>query len=181
MSLPLVYNHLLTPIHLHVIYICMKNKITLLIIFVFIILVPGAVFAATDGKTEKKATTSTSLEQRHKELREKKGNILNIILDKSPQISTTRGTLVVEAFYDGNDNKSWDGSDYELKDEVRCTVDDIEYSLPAFIPALDYNARYKISCVGSGDFQPTIEQKNVLVTRRGQVINMRIPCRKTSK
>lgn len=107
---------------------------------------------------------------------EKKGNILNIILDKSPELSTQRGTLVIEAFLDGNNNKIWDGNESDLKNEIVCTIDKVKYSVPAFIPALDYNARYEISCSGLSSFQPTIDQKNVLIARRGQIINMTIPC-----
>jgi len=111
---------------------------------------------------------------------EKKGNILNIILDKAPELSTKRGTLVIEAFFDSNNNKLWDTDEVDLKDEIICTLDKVKYSVPAFIPALDYNARYKITCSGYEQFQPTIDQKNVLIARRGQIINMTIPCRKTA-
>jgi len=112
---------------------------------------------------------------------EKKGNILNIILDKSPELSTQRGTLVIEAFLDINNNKVWDGDELNLKDEIVYTIDIVKYSVPAFIPALDYNARYKISCSGYNSFQPTVDQKNVLIARRGQIINMAIPCNKNSQ
>jgi hypothetical protein len=111
---------------------------------------------------------------------EKKGNILNIILDKSPELSTQRGTLVIEAFLDSNNNKVWDNTELDLKNDIVCTIDNVKYSIPAFIPALDYNARYKIRCTGSSDFQPTIDQKNVLIARRGQIINMTIPCSKNT-
>lgn len=116
----------------------------------------------------------------NKQIRPKKGNILDIILDKSPEISTQRGTLVIEAFIDSNNNKQWDDNEVSLKDVIICSLDKVDYSIPAFIPALDYNARYKISCQGSNGFQPTIDQKNVLIARRGQIINMTIPCRQNA-
>jgi hypothetical protein len=122
----------------------------------------------------------TTFEKSESLPQEKKGNILNIILDRSPEISTTRGTLVIEAFIDTNNNKIWDPNELSIKDEVVCSIDKTKYSIPAFIPALDYNARYKISCVGSSQYQPTVEQKNVLIARRGQIINMAIPCRNTT-
>lgn len=111
---------------------------------------------------------------------EKKGNILNIILDKAPAISTERGTLVIEAFHDLNKNQQRDDSEPNLYDAISCTLDNIDYLIPAFIPALDYNARYKISCQGTAEFQPTINQKNVLIARRGQIITMVIPCQNSS-
>ncbi|MEA3464772.1 MAG: hypothetical protein U9R29_01925 [Thermodesulfobacteriota bacterium] len=127
----------------------------------------------TELNTEKDSSAFT---QNTTSLREKKGNILNIILDKSPQVSTERGTLIVEAYYDKNNNQQWDNDEYDLKGEITCTLDNISYQIPAFIPALDYNARYKISCQGSKHYQPTKAQKNVLISRRGQIINMAIPC-----
>lgn len=111
---------------------------------------------------------------------EKKGNILNIILDKAPAMSTERGTLVIEAFLDLNKNQQQDESEPNLYNTISCTVDGINYMVPAFIPALDYNARYKISCQGTAGFQPTVNQKNVLIARRGQIITMVIPCRNDS-
>ena len=110
---------------------------------------------------------------------EKKGNILNIVLDKAPMMSTERGTLVIEAFLDLNRNQQRDEAEPDLYDVISCTLDEIDYAIPAFIPALDYNARYKLSCQGTAEFQPTINQKNVLIARRGQIINMVIPCRST--
>jgi hypothetical protein len=111
--------------------------------------------------------------------REKKGNILNIILDKAPAMSTERGTLVIDAYIDSNSNSLWDDDEPDLKGEIVCTIDGIDYPVPAFIPGLDYNARYKISCQGTGHYQPTSSQKNVLIARRGQIIKMTIPCRQT--
>jgi len=111
---------------------------------------------------------------------EKKGNILNIVLDKPPAISTERGTLVIEAFLDLNKNQQRDDAETDLYDVITCTLDEIDYAIPAFIPALDYNARYKLSCQGTTEFQPTVNQKNVLIARRGEIIHMVIPCRSTS-
>lgn len=108
--------------------------------------------------------------------KEKKGNILNIVLSKAPAISTERGTLIIDAYHDENMNSLWDEKEARLTDEIVCTIDEVSYTIPAYIPALDYNARYKISCQGTGLFQPTLNQKNVLIAQRGQIINMAIPC-----
>lgn len=118
-----------------------------------------------------------SFERSRSPEREKKGNILNIILDKAPALSTERGTLVIDAFIDDNANGVWEESETDLKGEISCTLDEIDYPVPAFIPGLDYNARYKISCQGNDLYQPTLNQKNVLVARRGQIIKLTIPCR----
>ena len=158
----------------------MNNYIKLLTItftsICFFLSFPLVILAAelgTELNTEKNREAFT---QSGTSLREKKGNILNIILDKSPQISTERGTLIVEAYFDKNNNQHWNNDEYTLKGEITCTLDNIDYQIPAFIPALDYNARYKISCQGSDRYQPTRDQKNVLIARRGQIINMTIPC-----
>lgn len=124
--------------------------------------------------------TQESFSQREAPPLEKKGNILNIILDKAPSLSTERGTLVIEAFLDLNKNQQRDENEVDLYDVISCTLDDIDYAIPAFIPALDYNARYKLTCQGTAEFQPTVNQKNVLIARRGQIINMIIPCRATT-
>ena len=107
-----------------------------------------------------------------------KGNILNIILGKAPELSTERGTLVIDAFIDQNGNHIHDKEEKPLKGVIVCTVDKIDYTLPAFIPGLDYNAHYKITCSGSSKYQPTLNQNHVLIARRGQIINMTIPCRR---
>nr|WP_320115731.1 hypothetical protein [uncultured Desulfuromonas sp.] len=134
---------------------------------------------ATLGETEEQIPESFEKEE-EQPAREKKGNILNIILDKTPAMSTERGTLVIDAYIDSNSNSLWDADEPDLKGEIVCTIDNLDYPVPAFIPGLDYNARYKISCQGAGHYQPTASQKNVLIARRGQIIKMTIPCRKTS-
>ncbi|MCK9172844.1 hypothetical protein [Desulfuromonas thiophila] len=106
----------------------------------------------------------------------RRGNILNIVLDRTPSLSTQRGTLVIEAFADHNDNSVQDADEPLLRDGVFCTVDDIRYQLPAFIPGLDYNARYAIRCEGTEGYAPTLSDKNVLIARRGEIIRLSIPC-----
>ena len=134
---------------------------------------------ATLGNTDEQPAESFEKKDERPE-REKKGNILNIILDKVPAMPTERGTLVIDAYIDQNSNSSWEEDEPVLRGEIVCTIDDIDYPVPAFIPGLDYNARYKISCQGTGHYQPTDSQKNVLIARRGQIIKMTIPCKKAT-
>ncbi len=147
-----------------------------------ITVLPAQLAAQTDaglGNVDEQTPESFEKKEQSPE-REKKGNILNIILDKTPAMSTERGTLVIDAYIDSNSNSLWDADEPDLKGEIICTIDDLDYPVPAFIPGLDYNARYKISCQGTGSYQPTASQKNVLIARRGQIIKMTIPCRKAS-
>lgn len=106
----------------------------------------------------------------------RRGNILNIVLGSTPERSTERGTLVMEAYHDADKNLKYTEGEELLRNEISCTVDDIRYTLPAFIPGLDYNARYKIKCQGRQKFEPTAVSKNVLVARRGEIISISIPC-----
>jgi hypothetical protein len=162
----------------------MKTLTTFLIAIVLsgFVAIPSVSSAQTDatlGNVDEQDAESFQKEDDLPE-REKKGNILNIILDKAPAMSTERGTLVIDAYIDSNSNSLWDDDEPDLKGEIVCTIDGIDYPVPAFIPGLDYNARYKISCQGTGHYQPTSSQKNVLIARRGQIIKMTIPCRQTT-
>ena len=126
-----------------------------------ITVLPAQLAAQTDaglGNVDEQTPESFEKKEQSPE-REKKGNILNIILDKTPAMSTERGTLVIDAYIDSNSNSLWDADEPDLKGEIICTIDDLDYPVPAFIPGLDYNARYKISCQGTGSYQPTASQK----------------------
>ncbi len=124
------------------------------------------------------AQNGTSFEQEQKPVPPpgRQGNILNIVLGRSPERSTERGTLVMEAFYDANGDGIFTEGEELLRDEISCIVDEVNYVLPAFIPGLDYNARYSIKCRGKQKYEPTTVSKNVLVARRGAIITVSIPC-----
>lgn len=106
----------------------------------------------------------------------RQGNILNIVLGRSPERSTERGTLVMEAFHDANGDGIYTEGEELLRDEISCIVDEVNYVLPAFVPGLDYNARYSIKCQGKKNYEPTNVTKNVLIARRGAIITISIPC-----
>ncbi|MFO7830893.1 MAG: hypothetical protein R6V18_02780 [Desulfuromonadaceae bacterium] len=106
----------------------------------------------------------------------RQGNILNIVLGSIPERSTERGTLVMEAYHDADGNGKYTEGEELLRNKISCVVDDVRYNLPAFIPGLDYNARYRIKCQGKQEYEPTAVSKNVLVARRGEIISISIPC-----
>ena len=122
--------------------------------------------------------TQEDFEQEHVAPPGRKGNILNIILSSVPERSTERGTLVMEAYHDENGDGEYTTDEVLLRNEISCTIDDVTYPLPAFIPGLDYNARYSIKCRGKQLYEPTAFSKNVLVARRGEIITVSIPCNK---
>jgi hypothetical protein len=82
----------------------------------------------------------------------------------------------MEAYHDGNGDGEYTEGEELLRNEITCVVDDVTYTLPAFIPGLDYNARYQIKCQGTQEYEPTNVSKHVLVARRGEIISISIPC-----
>lgn len=144
---------------------------------IFVLLTTFPILAQESAQDTTEAKQAESFERSRRPEQEKKGNILNIVLDKAPAMSTERGTLIIEAFWDTNSNSLWDEEEISLKGQISCELDNIDYPVPAFIPALDYNARYKLSCQGNVQYQPTLSQENVLIARRGQIIKLSIPCR----
>jgi hypothetical protein len=110
---------------------------------------------------------------------EKKGNILELVFGAPPPLATQRGTLLIDSFFDKNDNGRRDAGEDDLRQEIVCLIDDIEYTVPAFIPGLAYRGSYKILCAGEV-FEPAIKKENLLIERRGQIHRVDIPCRKAS-
>ena len=139
-------------------------------------------FQAHPGLSQTEATLNEPVEDQSFEQEEaveppgRQGNILNIVLGRTPDRSTERGTLIMEAYHDTNGDGKHSQGEELLRNEISCTIDDVRYNLPAFIPGLDYNARYKIKCQGKKQYEPTAVSKNVLVARRGEIISISIPC-----
>ena len=96
------------------------------------------------------------------------------------QLPTERGILIIDAFEDLNRNGVQDPDEPILSDEISCTIDKIDYSVPAFIPGLDYNNRYKVRCSGER-YMLYSPPKDVFVERRGHVIEVSLPCKKISE
>ena len=105
----------------------------------------------------------------------KEDNILNLIFGSAPPMPTQRGILIIDAFHDSNGNGLREAGEEDLRQEIFCLVDDIEYDVPAFIPGLDLDGSYRVLCAGD-DFQPKASEKNVFVRRRGEIIRLDLPC-----
>lgn len=105
----------------------------------------------------------------------REGNFLNLIFGSAPPMPTQRGILIIDAFHDRNGNGRREADEDDLKQEVFCLVDDIEYDVPAFIPGLDLDGSYRVLCAGDR-FRPKVSQENVFVRRRGEIIQLDLPC-----
>lgn len=105
----------------------------------------------------------------------KEENILNLIFGSAPPMPTQRGILIIDAFHDRNGNGRRDADEDDLDQEVFCLVDDVEYTVPAFIPGLDLEGSYQVLCAGD-DFRPEVSAENVFVRRRGEIIRLDLAC-----
>jgi hypothetical protein len=113
--------------------------------------------------------------------REKKGNIFNMIFGTAPDMPTQRGLLLINAFHDENANQVKDPEEQELRNEIVCRVDGIQYRIPAFIPALKLHENYRVECgtdKNSNSYSPQSESTELFVQRRGQVFSIELPCKK---
>lgn len=107
---------------------------------------------------------------------EKKGNIFDLVFGSPPPLATQRGILLIDAYFDKNENGRRDPGEDDLNQEIFCLVDDIEYNVPAFIPGLSYRGSYKILCAGES-YVPAIKREDLFIERRGQILRVDIPCR----
>jgi len=105
-----------------------------------------------------------------------KESIFDITFGSPPPLATERGILIIDAFNDLNNNQLQDDNELALAEEITCRLGDIDYRVPAFIPGLNYNDSYSVTCSGQ-TYQPTKEQPEVFIEKRGQVIRLNIPCR----
>lgn len=110
----------------------------------------------------------------------RKETVLDLIFGSAPERATQRGILVIDAYEDLDNDGSKDEHEPELVNEITCQIDNIEYSVPAFIPGLDYNNRYEVRCRGDSYF-PTMPDREILVEHRGHVIEIDLPCRRSEK
>ncbi|PLX72672.1 MAG: hypothetical protein C0615_11850 [Desulfuromonas sp.] len=127
--------------------------------------------SANNNEGEKADNFDIREEPAHRE------TILDLFFGSAPALATERGILVINAFDDQNNSGSRDPDEPELRKEIVCTIDKIDYSIPAFIPGLDYNNHYEVRCRGS-NFYPTMPDKKILVEHRGDIIELDLPCRK---
>jgi hypothetical protein len=103
-------------------------------------------------------------------------SIFDITFGSPPPLATERGILIIDAYNDLNNNQLQDDNELPLAEEISCRLGGIDYRVPAFIPGLGYNDSYSVTCSGQ-TYQPTKEQPEVFIEKRGQVIRLNIPCR----
>jgi hypothetical protein len=127
------------------------------------------------GKSSVDEATPENLEIRDET--PKKETILDLIFGSEVKLPTERGILIIDAFEDTNKNGIQDATEPILTNQVSCTVDEINYSVPAFIPGLNYNSRYSVRCSSENYFLYS-QPDNVFIERRGHVIEVSLPCGK---
>lgn len=106
---------------------------------------------------------------------ERRGNLLDLVFGSVPPMPTERGILIIDAFDDGNGNGLRDAGERDLAEEIVCQVDDIRYTVPAFIPGLAHAGSYTVACAGDR-YRPAVEHDSVFVRRRGEIIELDLPC-----
>ncbi|ALC15427.1 hypothetical protein DSOUD_0639 [Desulfuromonas soudanensis] len=104
-----------------------------------------------------------------------KESVIQVIFGLPLAMPTERGTLVLEAFFDRNGNGLQEAGEEDLPGELTCSVDGIDYGLPAFIPGLKRNGNFEIRCRGER-FAPTGTSRDVFIERRGQIVRVDLPC-----
>lgn len=106
-------------------------------------------------------------------------NILELLFGSPPPLATERGILVVNAFNDQDGNGRHDAGEEELDGQIICKLDGIDYTVPAFIPGLAYEADYRLECRGEL-YKPGFSNEEIFIRKRGQIIHVALPCRKES-
>ena len=124
------------------------------------------------------ATTSSEYNLDRNRLPEE--NYLTLIFGSPPPLGTQRGILVIDAFSDLNGNGRRDPGETDLTGQLSCTLDGIDYTVPAFIPGLKYEGSYKLVCQGPS-FQPDLPQRDLFIAQRGEIIRIDLPCRKIAQ
>lgn len=107
-------------------------------------------------------------------------NWLSLIFGTPPPLATQRGILVIDAFVDQNGNGRRDPGEADLDGQLSCTLDGIDYTIPAFIPGLKYEGTYKLACQGPS-FQPDLPQHDLFIGQRGEIIRIDLPCRRIAE
>ena len=106
-------------------------------------------------------------------------NLLEMIFGSPPPMPTKTGKVILEAFHDINGNGRRDPGEALLEQKVVCNIDKIDYSLPAFIPGLEIETVFPLSCQGE-QYTPELKQKEIFFKVPGEIISLAIPCRSSS-
>ncbi len=123
------------------------------------------------------ATDTAGEEFRLGHERHKRGNILDLLFGSAPPLPTERGKIIIYAFHDANGNNQRDPEERELHEKISCTLDEIAYLVPAYIPGLDLSAGYSLDCEGE-EYLPLLMESQIFIERRGQIIRIDLPCQK---
>jgi hypothetical protein len=149
------------------------NLLTLLVV-ILLSGAPQSVSAAVN--TDQSESTTAPGRYEIRDHRPKGESIFDITFGSPPPLATERGILIIDAFNDLNNNQRQDENELPLAEDISCRLGDIDYLVPAFIPGLEYNDSYSITCSGR-IYQPTQRQPEVFIEKRGQIIHLNIPCR----
>ncbi|TYP00343.1 hypothetical protein EDC39_101510 [Geothermobacter ehrlichii] len=140
------------------------------------ILFPCLLVMLSVGALHAEGTTEASVNMR-KQLpaREPEESILDLTFGSPPPLATERGILIIDAFFDRNGNGRHDPDEDELTDKITCSLDGIDYSVPAFIPGLPYQETFELSCSGE-QYTPRLDDSEIFVSKRGQILHLDLPC-----
>lgn len=141
----------------------MRNIIRYLLLGVCLCLVSETAMAASE--------TSFNLRQG----KTPEESFLELLFGSPPPMATERGILLVNAFHDRNGNGLLDEGEPPLEGEVTCRLDGVDYPVPAFIPGLPYESSYRLECRGD-DFHPGFSAEEIFIRKRGQIIQVALPC-----
>lgn len=148
-----------------------------LLVLLFVTLLFGMPLIASAAVSADPAeTTAAPGRYEIRDLRPKGESIFDITFGSPPPLATERGILIIDAFNDLNNNQRQDENELQLSEEITCHLGGIDYPVPAFIPGLGYNDTYNITCRGR-IYQPTEQQPEIFIEKRGQIIRLNIPCR----
>jgi len=100
-------------------------------------------------------------------------SVLDAVFGSAPPLPTQHGLLIIKAYNDDNNNRKRDKGESELTGDLFCLVDDVEYSVPAFIPGLEPGTPYPVLCAGE-QFTPSKSKETVLFRYKGEIITLLI-------
>lgn len=126
-------------------------------------------------------TAGAAEQQTNYKLREKdrgaapKESIFDLTFGSPRRMATERGILVIDAFFDSNGNLAYDPDEDMLNSDVSCKLDGINYPVPAFIPGLEYQETFELTCEGQR-YSPQLTEDMVFIRKRGQVLKVSLPC-----
>lgn len=127
------------------------------------------------------ATVASAEQQTRYNLREKdrgaapKESIFDLTFGSPRRMATERGILVIDAYFDTNGNLAHDPDEDVLSSDVTCKLDGINYTIPAFIPGLEYQETFELTCDGER-YAPQMTEDMVFIRKRGQVLRINLPC-----